>query len=175
MTGRDERLARQWAQETLDNSAPIPSEMATQAAARHIMATTTPTMADIEWVDSEHTLAGATVMLDWGPTEVVMLSERDYEFIDFALPDGRVGTKSKDRLTPNGKRYGIHEIGEHPETLRTAEDYKDAPVGTIVANSGRFPLIKRELNVWANMFGDTFSNGYLADTSLKVLRWGWGE
>lgn len=64
---------------------------------------------------------------------------------------------------------------EHPETLRTQEDYENAPVGTIVANSGRFPLIKRELNVWANMFDDTFSNGYLADTSLKVLRWGWGE
>ena len=131
MTGRDERLARQWAKETLDNSAPIPSEMATQAAARHIMATTTPTMADIEWDDSEHTFAGATVMLG-GPTEVVMLSESDDMFIDFALLDGRVGDEYKDRLTPNGKKYALHEVGSHPETLKDAEAYETAPVGTVV-------------------------------------------
>lgn len=136
MTGRDERLARQWAQETLDNSAPIPSVMATQAAARHIMATTTPTMADIEWDDSEHTFAGATVVLAGGPTEVVMLSESDDMLIDFALLDGRVGDEYKDRLTPNGKRYGIHEIGEHPETLKDVEEYETAPVDTVVQIRG---------------------------------------
>lgn len=168
----DERLARQWARETLDNSAPIPSMMATQAAARHILATTTPTMADIEWDDSEHTFAGATVMLTDGQTEVVMLSESDDMFIDFALLDGRVGDEYKDRLTPNGKKYALHEVGSHPETLKDAEDYATAPAGTVVQIRGYVGISRGDR--WSlSGITNIASPQEMADLGEgEVLKWG---
>ena len=141
MTGRDERLARQWAVDCQGEGKLPAYGIAAQAAARYILSSTAPTMADIEWVDSEHTFAGATVMLD-SPTEVVMLSERDDDSINIALLDGRVGNQYKEHLTPSGKRYGMHEIGEHPETLKDEEDYETAPVGTVVQIGG-FVAISR--------------------------------
>lgn len=131
MSDATARLARRWAEEAKG----FPDKeysVETKAAIEQILATTTPTMADIEWNDAEHMFAGATMMFATGPTEVIMLSERDDASINFALLDGRVGDQFKEKLTPNGKRYGMHEIGGHPETLKDAEEYATAPVGTVV-------------------------------------------
>ena len=129
----DERLARQWAERVAAREWNTAEK---QAAAEHILATTTPTMDDIEWNDAEHMFAGATMMYATGPTEVVMLSERDDTSINFALLDGRVGDQFKDRLTPNGKKYELREVEAHPETLKDVEDYETAPVGTVVQIRG---------------------------------------
>lgn len=125
----DERLARQWAEQVAAREWNTAEK---QAAAEHILATTTPAMDGTEWNDAEHMFAGATMMFATGPTEVIMLSERDDESINIALLDGRVGDQFKERLTPNGKKYGLHEVGAHPETLKDVEDYETAPVGTVV-------------------------------------------
>lgn len=167
--------ARRWAWEYMLCNAELPEHAQDDEyrAAQHILATTSPlTMADEDWDEGEHYLAGC--MTQYG--EMVMLRPHGANLLVHDLNSGLTEIWDRDDATPNGKKYELREVTDkHPETLRTAEDYEDAPVGTIVANSGRFPLIKRERNVWANMFDDTFSNGYLADTSLKVLRWGWGE
>lgn len=138
MSDATARLARQWA----EDSDPAFLNEQTRAAVEHILATTTASMADIEWDDAEHRFGGATTVFATGPTEVVMLSERDDESINIALLDGRVGNRYKEDLTPNGKRYGMHEIGEHPETLKDEEDYETAPVGTVVQIGG-FVAISR--------------------------------
>lgn len=114
-------------------------------------------------------------MFAWGPTEVVMLSERDYQFIDFAFPDGRVGTKSKDRLTPNGKRYRLHEAGVHPETLKDAEDYESAPVGTVVQIRGYVGINRGgrwSLSGFTNMVRPDEMAGL---GEGEVLKWGSNE
>lgn len=64
---------------------------------------------------------------------------------------------------------------EHPETLRTLEDYEDAPVGTVVAHNGCFPYVKQGRDVWTDTFDDKFSDDLLSGISRQVLRWGWGE
>lgn len=64
---------------------------------------------------------------------------------------------------------------EHPETLRTAEDYKDAPVGTVVAHNGCFPYVKQGRDVWTDTFDDKCSDDFLSGISRQVLRRGWGE
>ena len=88
-----------------------------------------------------------------------------------------MGPMPREWLIPNGKRYELREISkpEHPETLATAEDYKNAPIGTIVEESYCSPFMKNGADIWANTFNDTFSKEEMAGTPRKVLRWGWGE
>lgn len=63
---------------------------------------------------------------------------------------------------------------EHPETLRTVEDYVDAPAGTVVEGRGKLPWTRLEY-VWKETSGGVESDAGMAGTSRKVLRWGWGE
>lgn len=139
MSNNTARLAREWAQFELGNAG-VFSDKGRIAAIEHILATTTPlTMADVEWDDEKHHLAGATAPFASGTKEVVMLTERDDDTIDFALMDGRFGSVRKTHVTPNGKKYELREVTDeptHPATLTTLEDYEDAPVGTIVVTSG---------------------------------------
>lgn len=61
----------------------------------------------------------------------------------------------------------------HPGTLTTAEDYANAPVGTIVAEDGSdLPKVKHEANVWAIRYDGTASDEAMAGVTRKVLRWG---
>lgn len=164
-----ERLALQWAEQVKSKPAVFCSQDAL-AAAEHILATTTPpTMADVEWNDEEHHLAGATTPEG---NEVVM--------IHYNSLTGRVATVDgyalDSALTPNGKRYELVEVSgepERPETLTTLEDYANAPVGTNVAGNGYFPYVKSERGYWMNPSIGTCSNEGLAAVSRRVLRWGW--
>ena len=170
MTNERERLARQWAEFALSVPGGSPGS---RAAAEHVMATTTdPTMSNVEWSDDEHHLAGATTPK--GHDAVMMwCDEEDTGHIVTDLGEWR-----PDQLTPNGKKYKLVEVTnnpEHPETLSTAEDYKDAPVGTIVAYNGFFPYVKKGRDVWTDTFDDKFSDDLLSGVSRQVLRWGWGE
>ena len=63
---------------------------------------------------------------------------------------------------------------EYPETLRTVEDYVDAPAGTVVEGRGKLPWTRLEY-VWKETSGGVESDAGMAGASRKVLRWGWGE
>ena len=62
-----------------------------------------------------------------------------------------------------------------PEFLETEADYENAPEGTIVASSGRFPWVKGAASGWAC---SSSANSDFAMSKIgrrNVLRWGWGE
>lgn len=170
MNNNTERLAREWA-EYIKSETSLIRTQEVHAAAEYILATTTPpTMADVEWDDEKHRLAGATT-----PTGRDLVMMWNKESPDQIVTE--VGAWERELLTPNGKRYKLVEIGkpEHPEVLTTVEDYENAPTGTVVANRGFFPLVKKEPNCWLDPFHTMHHDRGLAGASRKVLRWGWGE
>ena len=188
MSNDTARLARQWAhrkqaqaKQHLEDAGYFIRED-TQAAIEHILATTTDplTMADVEWDDEKHYLAGATSELT--SNEVVMLGPRAGMIDCFRIETGKTISTTRNALTPNGKRYELVEVTdkpdqadepEYPETLTTVEDYENAPVGTIVALNGCLPYVKRGRNDWSDAFGDTCSDKGMAGHTREVLRWGW--
>lgn len=175
-----------------------------KAAAEYILATTTPpTMAEEGWDDSEHFLSGA---VDPDGCEVVMLGMYDSNVrvcdVGQASEDCVTVLEKPESLTPNGKRYELVDVtdqqwdpeecgptvsqGEnvaydqpkHPKVLRTVEDLKAAPDGTVISQSGEYVLLKQGI-VWA-IVGDvrTMDSGIVAaglTSDANVLRWGWGE
>ena len=179
MTNERERLAREWATSTLPKG-----DAKTMAAIEHIMATTKePTMADVEWDDEKHYLAGA---IDAEGHEVVMIdAERENIRVCYVDEINLVYApvlESPKNLTPNGKRYELREAGTvkeslivHPETLTTLEDYEGAPEGTIVASNGKWevPHMKQNGLWWRS--GIACDNEFMARNCHPVLRWGWGE
>ena len=63
----------------------------------------------------------------------------------------------------------------HPEFLETEADYTNAPEGTVVASSGRFPWVKGAASGWA-CSSSTNSDFAMSKIGRRnVLRWGWGE
>lgn len=69
----------------------------------------------------------------------------------------------------------LEDLTLDPVELITVEDFENAPAGTIVANGGRSPYVKRVPGDWEDTFNGVHSAVKLAGISLKVLRWGWGE
>lgn len=145
-----------------------------------------PSMADVEWSDEEHYLAGAN---DYDGNEVVMLSEVDGNIR--VCDADNLGVKfvtaleHPTNLTPNGKRYTLTTLEElhdqeeraratrHTESLFTAGDYEDVPAGTIVASGEQPPYVKVEVNMWMDSCGDAYSDDGMAGTRRDVLRNGW--
>lgn len=184
MRNEQERLAREWA-ERIKSVPEVNYGPEANAAAEHILATTAPlSMADVEWDDEKHYLAGA---VDADGHEVVMLGTvmGDIRVCDvdevnkkFAPVLENTGT-----LTPNGKRYELQDMTdvpedpepEHPETLETVEDYENAPKGTIVAAKDYFPYAKLRRGYWEHPRQIPRTDASMADTPRKVIRWGWGE
>ena len=173
MSNETARLAREWAESRNPNSL----TGAAKAAREHIMATTDPlTMADVEWNDEKHYLAGA---VDADGHEVVMLDKlhgniRVCDVDQMGL--GRPVLESPKTITPNGKRYELREIGAQeeparPATLVTEQDYENAPVGTVVAEPGRPALTKTHGGEW-HRYGGWFTSDEMAGTERQVLRWG---
>ena len=141
-----EKLARQWAENYRDNNGKLQSPKLAHAAADYILATTTkPTMADVDWDHDKHYLAGA---VDAHGLEVIMHSRvDDCEIATIRPGDETHGGRNWDTdLIPNGKRYELVEVTdepEHPEVLRTVEDYKNAPEGTVVDICGTVAIRQR--------------------------------
>ena len=171
MSNDTARLAREWATSTSPRG-----DAKTLAAIEHIMATTPePTMADVEWSDEKHHLAGATSR---GGDEVVMMWNDVDETKQIICHDS---AWEPDRLTPNGKKYRLVEVtgDEHPETLTTWEDFDNAPEGTVVSSPGAVPAMKNRDGRWRAVGITTpLTSGSLAlgaESPATVLRWGWGE
>lgn len=177
----NEKLARQWAERKkalakrhMEDAGYFPRED-TLAAIEHVLATTTPmTMADVVWDWEKHYLAGATthdgeeVAMIWPQTAVYLATTK--------------GTRRRDQLTPNGKKYELREVGApeqpaHPATLVTVGDYENAPEGTIVAESGRYgPTFGKHGDDWLTLTSPVAQDEYeMAGVKRDVLRWGWRE
>lgn len=172
MTRMDEATARQRAKEVLARE---PNSQELIDFAEYVLATTgEPTMADVEWDDEKHHMAGATLP---GGGEVVMV------WPDVHNPDliiTKEGEWARKELTPNGKRYELREVGapeqpEHPATLETLEDYENAPVGTIVAYAGCSPYLKKGPDKWEDTHYEVRGNEGMSGVSRQMLRRGWGE
>lgn len=178
MTDNRDKLARQWATKAMDATV---SNKEVQAASEFILAHTEPepeTMAEVEWT-TEYIFAGAS---DNHGTEVVMLDmwrEEDGEPELYVTDpvDGGVVMEYPGHYTPNGKRYQITEVPDHPTSLSTVEDFENAPGGTIVAFDGYLtvPFVKRG-DHWCRPEDDNpYNADAMATSSMPVLRWGWGE
>ena len=63
----------------------------------------------------------------------------------------------------------------HPEFLETEADYQNAPEGTIVASSGRFPWVKGAAGEWACSSSNNSNSAMSKIGRRNVLRWGWGK
>lgn len=175
-----EASARRWAWEYMLCNAELPEHAQDDEyrAAQHILATTTPpTMADVEWNDEKHYLAGA---VDADGHEVVMLDKlhgniRVCDVDQMGL--GRPVLESPKTITPNGKRYELREVGApeqpaHPATLETVEDYVNAPHGTIVAGPGVSAWTKGSDGGWWQG-RSWFTSSGMAGTKRDMLRRGW--
>ncbi len=172
----NEKLARQWAESRNPNSL---SEDA-RAAREYILEHVAPQrMDEVAWSDEEHALAGAIMDIGNGPVEVIMLSVDSDGYLDYATLDGKVAHEMRYEFTPNGKRYELVEVTEHPETLTTWEDFNNAPEGTVVSSPGAVPAMKNRDGRWRAVGIITpLTSGSLAlgaESPATVLRWGWGE
>lgn len=111
MHNEQERLAREWADRimstTLERIDPVQ-----RAAAEFILAhVPAPTMADVEWDDEKHYLAGAVCEVEGAREVVVMVAPRhDGQILCLnAEVSGAWLTPLPSDLTPNGKRYELVE------------------------------------------------------------------
>lgn len=63
---------------------------------------------------------------------------------------------------------------DRPVTLSTAEDYANAPTGTIVADDGYAAYVKKKGDSWESTYNCRYSDKVMSDLSRTVLRWGPG-
>lgn len=109
MTKTQERLARLWAEKAKAAAPQMNYLPESIAAYEFILANTKPeTMAGVEWVHSEHHLAGA----DWDGVPVVMIdpdSGSTTKVMD--LNEETIYSAEDNDLSPNGKRYELREVG----------------------------------------------------------------
>ena len=171
----NEKLAREWARTILDvvDQNPTKFNEKARAAADYILENTTPQpMADVEWDDEKHHLAGATTSKGGS---VVMFWHDDVETGNIITDWGEW---PRDLLTPNGKRYRLVEdtAPAHPEHLVDEDDFEQAPEGTIVASDGYLstPLVKR-YGKWCRDRIEFPSEEITNGDPVRVLRWGWGK
>ena len=180
MRNNQDQIAREWAVEYLDNlpefGAVWAAELVEKAktAAEYIMATTKPeTMDDMIWEEDKYHLAGATTQRDG---DVVMM------FLDGSW-DGKESLICCDKgayypsaLTPNGKKYKIVELPDHPTHLDSVQGFWDAPEGTVVGTDDGLPWWKGG-GIWVCGDGSgrrTSNEMFEEEGSVEVLRWDWG-
>ncbi|WP_311342548.1 hypothetical protein [Corynebacterium riegelii] len=172
MDKTQEQLARQWAVEYL-NWANKETAPEIYAAAEIVLATipAPPTMADVEWSDEEHFLAGATT-IDGDEVTMIGPGPEDTVRVNYLGDDFEIALRRK-YLTPNGKHYDLREVTAtpHPEFLETPEDYKNAPEGTVVVSLDCGMWVKNRYGAW-NAGTRACDNGAMAEYECQVLRWG---
>lgn len=176
----DAQIAREWASKALDNDLldEVPLE-GYRAAARYILATTTPpTMADIAWDDDVH----AGLCAESADDGVVLMLGPDWvndhaDHILCRLRPGGIDSLPMSSLTPlPGPKIDLtprrepESAPDHPAVLTTREDYENAPEGTIVAAAAGEAWTKGKSEIW-EPYG-TLSE-YMPGVPRQVLRWGW--
>lgn len=169
MPNEQEKLAREWA-EKVKSVPEINYGPEANAAAEIVLATTAPpSMADVEWDDEKHYLAGATTPR--GNDVVMMWHDGEYPG---SIITGSAEWAPKD-LTPNGKKYELREVAtEHPRVLCTVEDYENAPEGTVVAQQGSAAVWVKSRGEWRRGDYDTRPSELMEKLARAMLREGWG-
>ena len=180
----DAQIAREWERRAVDSAENAqPVSRGALAAARHILATTTPpTMVDVEWDDdahaglcAEHPTYGEVRMLeaDTGGAIRIFYVEEGLFRRQWVLPANLTpipGTKID--LTPR-REPEPESTPDHPAVLTTEEDYESAPTGTIVASDPSYPWGKYGSGFWRNGGGDEIeTSSVMAHLARRVLRWG---
>lgn len=170
---KQEKLAREWAEknypelvEVAEGTLAADLLEKAKAAAEYILAHTTPeTMEGVEWDDEKHYLAGATT-----PRGDVVMMWPDEDAGDIVTSRS---AWRRYQLTPNGRRYKLVEVPDHPEVLRTVEDHENAPLGTIVAKDTFHPWLKTSAHSWTSAYGAAGNIGMASKPgTFHVLRWG---
>lgn len=184
------KVIRAWQnrhRDELDNNTLASSHnLAESLADAGLIAPDPPTMADVEWRDTRHYLAGAE---DYEGNEVVMLEKVNDNIrvcdVDKLSVAFVTSLEPPQNLTPNGKRYRLTSLKElddqekrarperRVELLFRASDYENAPIGTIVALTEQPPYVKLGANKWTDSFGDVYSDEGMSGTCRSVLRSGW--
>ena len=180
----DAQIAREWASKALDNvflnEVPIEGY---RAAARYILATTTPpTMADVDWDDDVH--AGLCAEHeDYGTVRMLCYDPHDggaiiCHWIHSGSPVA--GDLLAEKLTPlPGTRLDLaprrepepESTPDHPAVLTIEAEYLNAPAGTIV--EGALTWAKGKDGCWETFgVGGGCSNSAVAGEARRVLRWG---
>ena len=162
MTDFDAGIARRWAQIAREDK-----RLATQEAAKALLALLPePTLDEIGWDWDTHHMAGAITPQE---EEIVMLWYDD----DANLVMCHESVWRPDELTPTGKKYRLVEDPDHPTILKTEQDFKDAPLGTIVARAGFSPWMRNNEAIWLCAADtDRSSNDMAYYGPWTVLRWG---
>lgn len=191
--------AQQWAWEYMLCNAELPEDAQDDEyrAAQYILVTIPLTVAQRSWGDEQIFMQGAVDKIGDRLHDVVMVGPVDGapDYLYCIKPDSSWGEVRKDQLIPNGRRYELREVTdmpaqadepeqsepEHPETLRTVEDYENAPEGTIVVAASRhgsrpLPVMKGSDKIWLmTKSAKGRFNDHMAGTEHRVLRWGWGK
>ena len=183
----DAQIAREWAEKvSVREKITFSVDDETLAVARYILATTTPpTMADVEWDDEEHSGLCATFLGGRGEETVVRMLTRNAVGIVCRSPKGFNFHADKAFLTPiPGTRLDLtprreqepESTPDHPAVLTIEADYRNAPVGTVVATEGEgaWTWTKGRDGLW-EAFGiiSGYNNYAVSDEARQVLRWGW--
>lgn len=168
---KQEKLARQWAEETRDNF--MSSSELEEAAAEYILEhTAPPTMVDVDW--DHETMPGTGALTKNG--RLWIMRDDAGDAIDCISTDlAEIAFVAKEGLTPNGKRYELREIVKpgHPEILETVADFRGAPEGTVVARDNLSPWWKTDDGTWERIYDEKSDTGMAFQHGVyKVLRWG---
>ena len=186
-TDQDAREARQWA-EHITSVRELHGDYAPQAraAARFILDNTDSPLPDpLFGARATHPDYGEGIVISHYPDEEgeVRFVIPDQETVDgtwtrwmkpseltFHTPDMSKNEAEIDTSTEHVD--GIDTRPDHPEFLKTEEDYRSAPAGTIVAHDEDSPFVLiyglwRNPNPWKGDHGD------MAGRRRRVLRWRW--
>ena len=180
------QIAREWAEKiSVREKITFSVDDETLAAARHILATTTPpTMADIAWDDDVHT--GLCALYACGDLVLMIGPDLDNKdtiichYIHYGSPVtvGLLAEKltpvpgTKINLTPR-REPEPESTPDHLTVLTTENDYASAPTGTVVASDFSDPWVKDDLGFWLVCGeGGSEISRLMALSARRVLRWG---
>lgn len=173
--GNFEDMARRLAEQYVRKGYEDGNAELDEAATRILDATAPLTMEGVQWDDEKHYLAGAT---DAGGHEVVMLGPlmSTIRVCDVDDVNGVFAPvlENPRNLTPNGKRYELREKGGRPTELSSEGEYRDAPLGTVIAEPVGYPWIKTTPDGWESGGLTRNCQGMFEGGPHQVLRMGDG-
>ncbi|UBI10018.1 hypothetical protein LA324_05255 [Corynebacterium coyleae] len=171
MDKEEQLLAREWAE-----GVNLDYDTKECLAARKFILENVPerTMEDIEWSKEEHHLRIAKILSS--DSTVLMLSPSvGLDHIWCLSKKGYVYKIRLDELVPGNKKYSLWSDREDLDFLKSVEDYRNAPIGTVVATDTGDPWIKNSRGYWEGISFVEDSKKMSEGVSRRVLRWGWRE